>query len=55
MAQGTYANMQQSRFVIFMRKIWPTFYRIFNTIIYFIIGVIRSIFKGIMDQIKGGI
>ena len=55
MADGTYSSMQQqSRFVIFMRKIWPTFHRILSTLIYFIMGVLRNIFKGITDQIKGG-
>lgn len=46
-------NLQQSRILILLKRIQPVFVRIFNSIFYFIISVIKSIFKGIIDQFKG--
>ena len=54
MAEGTYANIQPNPFVSFMKKIWPVVYRIINSVFYFILSVIKSIFRGIMEQMKGG-
>lgn len=34
-------------------QVWPTIYRIINNTFYFIISVIKSIFKLAMDEIKG--
>jgi isochorismate hydrolase len=48
-----YQNLQQSRIIILLKRIQPYFVRIFNSIVYFIISVIKSIFRGAMDQFKG--
>lgn len=46
-------NAQQSRVVIFLKKIWPAIYRIINSTLYFILSIIKNIFNGIISQIKG--
>ncbi len=46
-------NLRQSRILLLLKRIQPYFVRIFNSIFYFIISIIKSIFKGIMDQFKG--
>ena len=46
-------NVQQSRFMIFLKKIWPYAIRVINTVVYFIISVLRSFFKSAMQMIKG--
>jgi hypothetical protein len=47
-------NIQQSPIIRFFKKIWPATQRIINNILYFIVGIIKSIFKGAADQFKGG-
>lgn len=47
------SNLQQSRISLFLKKIQPYFVRVFNAIVYFIMTIIKNIFKGIMDQFKG--
>ncbi len=44
--------MQESNIKIFLKKIWPTTYRIINTSFYFIISVIRGIISIAFKQIK---
>ncbi len=46
-------NIQQSKFIIIMKKIWPTVYRWINASFYFILNLIRNIIKGIIEQVKG--
>ncbi len=46
-------NMQASRIALVWKKIEPTIVRAVNNIVYFIFGVIKSVFRGIMDQFKG--
>lgn len=46
-------NVQQSKFMIFLKKIWPYINRAINTVVYFTISVIRSFFKSAMQMIKG--
>lgn len=46
-------NTQQSRFIIFMKKIWPFVYRVINIIIYSLFHMIRNFFKDAIRMIKG--
>ena len=46
-------NTKVSPIVLALKKAWPYIYRFINTCIYFISTVIRSIVKGIVEQIKG--
>ena len=46
-------NLHQNRIFILLKKIQPVFVRIFNSMFYFILTVIKSIFRGIGDQFKG--
>lgn len=46
-------NMQQSRVMIFLKKIWPFINRVINGIVYFIISLIKGFFKTAMQMIKG--
>jgi len=48
-----FQNTQQNPIIVFLKNIWPAIYRVINTIIYWILQLIKGIFKGIMDQIKG--
>jgi len=47
-------NLQESPFIIFVKKIWPFIYRVINGIVYFILSVIRSMFRIAIEMIKGG-
>lgn len=47
-------NVQQSPFIIFLKKIWPFFYRVLNGIIYWLAQLIRGFFKNAIQMIKGG-
>jgi hypothetical protein len=46
-------NLNKPRYIILLRKIWPTVYRAINTIVYFIMHIIKSTIKSAIDQIKG--
>jgi hypothetical protein len=46
-------NTKVSPIILVLKKAWPYIYRVINSSIYFIATVIRSIFKGIIEQIKG--
>lgn len=46
-------NTHQSRIIALLKIIWPTFHRILNSIVYFIIHIIKSTVKSAIDQIKG--
>ncbi len=46
-------NSQQSKFIIFLRKIWPFIYRVLNSTFYFILGIIKYFFKNAIAMIKG--
>lgn len=45
--------MEENNFLYFLKKIWPTIYRIINEIIYFIFNLIKGIFSYAIKQIKG--
>jgi hypothetical protein len=45
-------NTQQSRVIIFLKKIWPIFYRILNKSTYFIIMLIRNFIKDAIGMIR---
>jgi hypothetical protein len=45
-------NLQQSKFIIIMKKIWPATIRVINIIFYTIFSFIRNSVKYIIDQIK---
>ena len=46
-------NQQQNPWIVRLKKIWPTIYRILNTVFYFILSVIKNIVNGIISQLKG--
>jgi hypothetical protein len=46
-------NVQQSKFMIIMKKIWPYINRVLNAVVYFIIQIIRNFFKSAIEMIKG--
>jgi len=46
-------NLQQSKFVIIMKKIWPVIYRVINMVVYFLINLIKGFFKDAIRSIKG--
>lgn len=46
-------NLNQSRIIILLKKIWPTIYRLINSSFYFVIHIIKSTIKSAIDQIKG--
>jgi len=41
-----------TRFQAVMREIWPTVYKVINTSVYFVFGLIRSMIKIIIQQIE---
>jgi len=45
---------EENKFKTFAILIWPTIYRIINTILYFILSLIKSIISIAINQIKGG-
>lgn len=45
--------MQASRIAVVWKKIEPTVVRAINNIVYFLISIVKSVFRGIMDQFKG--
>lgn len=45
-------NTQQSQFIIILKKIWPYIYRVINTVLYFIIMIIKNFFKDAIRMIK---
>lgn len=46
-------NIQQSRVVIILKKIWPAIYRVINSTLYFIMSLIKTFFKDTMRMIQG--
>ncbi len=44
---------QDSQFIIFMKKIWPTIYRAINLSLYFLLTFIKNSVKFGWEQIKG--
>ncbi len=44
---------EENKFKTIAIKIWPTIYRIINTILYFFLSLVKSIIKIAIDQIKG--
>ena len=45
--------MEENKYKAFLIKIWPTVYRIINSILYFIISLIKVIVKAAFKQLKG--
>jgi hypothetical protein len=45
---------QPSRFRMILKDIWPTIYKVINTVLYFIITLIKSTVKDIFRMIKSG-
>lgn len=45
---------EENKFKNIAILIWPTIYRIINTILYFFLSLIKSIIKIAIEQIKGG-
>lgn len=48
-------NMQVSPVMALLKKAWPAMSRVINYVVYIIMSVIKATFKGITDQIKGGL
>lgn len=46
-------NIQQSKVVIVLKKIWPAIYRVINTSVYFLLSLIKTFFKDVMRSISG--
>lgn len=46
-------NVQQSPFIVLLKKIWPFIYRVINRVVYFIIMLIRNFFRDAIRSIKG--
>lgn len=46
--------MEENRFKGFLINIWPAIYRILNTIIYFIINLIKTVVSIAFKQLKQG-
>lgn len=47
-------NQQQpSPFILILKKVWPFINRVINTVIYFILGLIKTFFKYAVRMIKG--
>jgi hypothetical protein len=46
-------NLQVSPFIVFMKKIWPFFYRVLNGILYFLFSLIKGFIKNAIRMIKG--
>jgi hypothetical protein len=44
---------QENRFITFLKTIWPTVYRIINTLFYLIIRLLKKFVILIIQQIKG--
>ena len=45
---------EENKFKTIALSIWPTIYRIINTVLYFFLSLIKSIIKIAIEQIKGG-
>jgi len=45
---------EENKFKTIAISIWPTIYRIINTVLYFFLSLIKSIIKIAIEQIKGG-
>ncbi len=45
---------EENKFKTIAIKIWPTVYRIINSLMYFIISLIKAIVSIAINQIKGG-
>ncbi len=43
---------EENKFLIILKQIWPTIYRVLNATLYFVFTVIRSLVKGGINQIK---
>lgn len=46
-------NIQQSKFMIILKKIWPVINRVLNGVFYFIVTIIKNFFKDAFRMIKG--
>jgi len=46
-------QLNPNKFSIIWNKIQPVFVRVFNGIVYFIVGIVKTVFKTAMDQFKG--
>jgi len=46
-------NKQQSPFIVLLKKIWPFIYRVINTVIFFLLSLIRGFFRMAFQMIKG--
>jgi len=45
-------NLQENKFLVIMKRIWPTVLRIINIIVYGILNFIKTSVKYIIDQIN---
>lgn len=43
---------QDNKFLYFLKRIWPTIYRIINTTVYFVFSIVRNLVQGALDQIR---
>jgi hypothetical protein len=44
---------QPSPVMVILKKIWPFIYRVINTVLYFLLSLIRGFFKMAFQMIKG--
>lgn len=43
---------EENKLMYVLKRIWPTVYRIINSVLYFILSLIKAIVRGIIDQIR---
>jgi len=46
-------NQVESPFIVFLKKIWPFIYRVINTVVYFLIMLIKNFVRDAIQSIKG--
>ena len=46
-------NVQQSKPMIILKKMWPYINRVINSVVYFIIMLIKNFFKSAIQMIQG--
>ncbi|MBI4080259.1 MAG: hypothetical protein HY430_00640 [Candidatus Levybacteria bacterium] len=44
---------QPNKFIILLKEIWPTIYRVINAIAFFLLMLVKNFIKFGMQQLKG--
>jgi len=45
-------NLQENKFLVIMKRIWPTVTRVINIIVYAILNFIKTMVRYIIDQLN---